>query len=432
MPTFDDVLRELHNKEGVIMNDTDNLIEINSKRQFVVPSDYNLIIAYAGDVNSQIVTFKLPRSHEGHDLSKCGIKGIKWKNLSSNNEDWSALSDTTVADGDINNYQYLQWIVPPAAFTEAGNLEVSISLYDFQGSRLAFAWNTATFSGFKVEKSLSSVGHSVNDIQQPAPNQILRVVEETHSIVAPVGFNRVIGTYGSENTSYIYFQSSPSLGGIELMDEGTIINIIAQLSGKTGQYEIDKSNLEFEYAEGTNGENLVRFKWLVPNKIMANSDQNTGTLSIALSITNSNKTWKTTPFSQLQLNSTLVYSTNKVLTDVPYNVLDANKANKELTPVTVGGIVLFKQMTAAGWESSDYVAESGEKVVYLPDEPNQGTREKIGDGINKVKDLPFVVDPTIPAWARQENFVYTLTEENLNQIIEALLNELPIAEEMER
>lgn len=431
MPTFDDVLRELHNKEGVIMNDTDNLIEINSKRQFVVPSDYDLVIAYAGDVNSQIVTFKLPRFHEGHDLSKCGIKGIKWKNLSSNNEDWSVLSNTTIVDGDINNYQYLQWIVPPAAFTEAGNLEVSISLYDFQGSRMAFAWNTATFSGFKVEKSLSSVGHSVNDIPQPASNQILRVVEETQSIVAPAGFNRVIGTYGSENTSYVYFQSSPSLGGINLMDEGTSINIIARLSGKTGQYEIDKSNLEFEYAEGTNGENLVRFKWLVPNKIMVNSDQNTGTLSIALSITNNNKTWKTNPFSQLQLNSTLIYSTDKVLSDETYNVIDAN-VNKELTPVTVGGIVLFKQMTAAGWEGSDYVAESGEKVVYLPDEANQGTREKIGDGINKVKDLPFVVDPTIPAWARQENFVYTLTEENLNQIITALLNELPIAEEMER
>ena len=431
MPTFDDILKELHNKEGVIMNDTDKLIEINSKRQFVVPSDYNLVIAYAGDVNSQIVTFKLPRFHEGHDLSKCGIKGIKWKNISSNNEDWSSLSDTTVADGDTNNYQYLQWTVPPAAFTRAGNLEVSISLYDFQGNRMAFAWNTTTFSGFKIEKSLSSVGHPINDILQPASNQILRVVEETHSIVAPSGFNRVIGTYGSENTSYVYFQSSPSLGGIELMDEGTSIKIIAQLSGKTGQYEIDKSNLEFEYAEGTNGENLVRFKWLVPNEIMVNSDQSTGTLSIALSITNNNKTWKTNPFSQLQLNSTLVYSTNKVLSDETYNVIDAN-VNKELTPITVGGIVLFKQMTAAQWEDSNYVAESGEKVVYLPDVANQGTREKIGDGVNKVKDLPFVVDPTIPAWAREENFVYTLTEENLSQIITALLNELPIAEEMER
>ena len=399
MPTFDDLIKELHNKEGVIMNDTDNLIEINSKRQFVIPSDYNLVIAYAGDVNSQIVTFKLPRFHEGHDLSKCGIKGIKWKNLSSNNEDWSTLSDTTVADGDTNNYQYLQWTVPPAAFTHAGNLEVSISLYDFQGNRMAFAWNTTTFSGFKIEKSLSSVGHPINDILQPASNQILRVVEETHSIVAPSGFNRVIGTYGSENTSYVYFQSSPSLGGIELMDEGTSIKIIAQLSGKTGQYEIDKSNLEFEYAEGTNGENLIRFKWLVPNEIMVNKDQNTGTLSIALSITNNNKTWKTNPFSQLQLNNTLIYSTDKVLSDKTYNVIDAN-VNKELTPVTVGGIVLFKQMTAAEWEESDYIALSGEKVIYLSDEINQGTREKIGDGTNKVKDLPFVVDPTVPDWAR--------------------------------
>lgn len=432
MSTFDELLNSLHGNVGVKMNDADNLIEINSKRQFVVPSDYNLVIAYAGDVNSQIVTFKLPRFHEGHDLSKCSVKGIKWKNLSSNNEDWSILSDTTVADGDTNNYQYLQWIVPPAAFTQAGNLEVSISLYDFQGIRMAFAWNTATFSGFKIEKSLSSVGHSVNDILQPAPNQILRVIEETHSIVAPAGFNRVIGTYGSENTSYVYFQSSPILGGIELANEGTTINIVAQLSGKTGQYEIDKSNLEFEYAEGTNGENLVRFKWLVPNTIMANSDQRTGILSIALSITNSNKTWKTNPFSQLQLNDTLVYSTDKVLSDEPYNVIDANKVDKELTPVTIGGIVLFKQMTAAGWEGSDYVAESGEKVIYLPDGINQGTREKIGDGINKVKDLPFTIDPTVPAWAREENFVYTLTEENLNQIITALLNELPIAEEMER
>ena len=87
--TFDALLKKLHQGRGASLQDTDNkVISIDEKRRFVVPEGYNLELAYEGDVNSQIVTFCLPKIYEGHDLVSCDVKGIKWKNKSSGNEDW--------------------------------------------------------------------------------------------------------------------------------------------------------------------------------------------------------------------------------------------------------------------------------------------------------------------------------------------------------
>ena len=81
---FDAALQLLH--DNATMQDTDSMIEINNKRQFVVPSDFDTVIAYEGDANSQIVTFKCVRYADGHDLSKCLKKILRWKNLSSKTE----------------------------------------------------------------------------------------------------------------------------------------------------------------------------------------------------------------------------------------------------------------------------------------------------------------------------------------------------------
>jgi hypothetical protein len=92
--TFDDLIKELHSgKGGAELVDTEPTpVMVDSKRHFVIPENYNTILAYEGDVNSQIINFKLPRHHEGHDLSLCTFKALRWKNLTSNIEDWSTLT----------------------------------------------------------------------------------------------------------------------------------------------------------------------------------------------------------------------------------------------------------------------------------------------------------------------------------------------------
>lgn len=54
--------------------------------------------------------------------------------------------------------------------------------------------------------------------------------------------------------------------------------------------------------------------------------------------------------------------------------------------------VIHKCETEADWELSSYIPDEGEIVTYKIDENFSYERVKLGDGINKVKDLPFVND----------------------------------------
>ena len=63
----------------------------------------------------------------------------------------------------------------------------------------------------------------------------------------------------------------------------------------------------------------------------------------------------------------------------------------------VKGKIIFKHQTAAEWDNSNngagaqYVPDVGERVLYDPDVEHPYTREKFGDGVHIVKDLPFSV-----------------------------------------
>jgi hypothetical protein len=76
-------------------SDSSLTISIDEKRKFVIPNNYNTIIAYENDVNSQIITFDCPARHENHDLTQCNNKKLRWKNLSSLIE---GMSDLVAAD----------------------------------------------------------------------------------------------------------------------------------------------------------------------------------------------------------------------------------------------------------------------------------------------------------------------------------------------
>ena len=98
MANFDSILAGIH--AGVVkIEDKDDVITISDKRTFEVASDYNTVLAYAGDVNSQIVTFEIPESHEGHDLSQCECKKLKWKNKGSGAELFTYVVNWQATDG---------------------------------------------------------------------------------------------------------------------------------------------------------------------------------------------------------------------------------------------------------------------------------------------------------------------------------------------
>ena len=204
MANFDDILKNLH--DSATLEDTEILtpIVVTSNRTFEVPNGYNLILAYAGDVNSQIVTFQFPKFHEKHDLSKCQKKKIKWKNLTSGTEGRSNLK---VIDDSSEDKWTASWEVPPEIMTAASVIEIGISLYDIypDSNLIAFSWNTATFRGFSVSESFSEVGDVWDEGYYPAKNEILNISVDNRNIVAPSGYNSVIANFGDIGISKVFF-----------------------------------------------------------------------------------------------------------------------------------------------------------------------------------------------------------------------------------
>ena len=58
MANFDTILAGLHDESVLSDNYAENgYITIDESRNFKLPENYNTVLAYSGDVNSQIVTF---------------------------------------------------------------------------------------------------------------------------------------------------------------------------------------------------------------------------------------------------------------------------------------------------------------------------------------------------------------------------------------
>ena len=288
---FDALLESLHqNKNETKLVESElNPIVVNNKRQFIVPTDYNTVIAYEGDVNSQLITFELPVKHEGHNLSNCSIKKLYWKNLSSNIEGVADLKQLSAN----NEKQLLQWAVPPEAFSQAGTLELSISIQDTYNGSVGFAWNTATLSSLTVAKTMNSVSYNF-----PPRDEILTIDEDTRQIIAPIGYNNVVAFQGDVGIGKVYFLVKRYIKNIDLMSSTIKLHYQADNLVKTSElskieYTPELSN---RYQEG-----MVLLTWNVPDGKNELIQTYYGLLVISLEISSGFKKWHTETYSDLEI-----------------------------------------------------------------------------------------------------------------------------------
>ena len=311
MKSFDEILGNLQNHASgytQMIDSEPQAITVTAQRKFQVPEGYDLVLAYAGDVNSQIVTFALPKTHEGHDLTKCSYKRIKWKNLASGAEGTSKPEDDSTGAT-----MKLKWEVPPELMTQAGVIEIAISIYDISANgTIAFSWNTATFSEFRVENSFAHVGSSWTGGDMPAKNEILNIDTETRQIVAPVGYNAAFCNYGDIGTAKIFFALDKKIQDINIFNENTNIYINVRFGTDTTEWlKINKENNLQPYAENAD---KVLMRWDVPPEISNNEYGYIGKIEISLKIevtdgTTINKRWVSSSFSQLAIDPSLLTTT---------------------------------------------------------------------------------------------------------------------------
>lgn len=324
MANFDAILNKLHNSATLSDTEADTPIIITTKRTFEVPQEYNTIIAHEGDVNSQVITFRLPLMHENHNLSECAYKRLKWKNNKSLIEGTSNLA-IKIADESTLTFDVI-WEIPPEAFTEAGVLEISISLYDISEGKIAFSWNTPTFTGFTIGPAFTAIGEdTLTDIYVPAADEILSINDESRQIVMPVGYNNVFCNYGDIGTSTVYFRTKRKIKGIDLTQAVVEINVgFADVMTKYSTAAAEPC-LFVETRTISPDTGLVDLIWKVPSDITFNDREYTGNITISFIFTENNKKWISQPFDKLNIGQSFITTTESPVapsTDWIYSEID--------------------------------------------------------------------------------------------------------------
>lgn len=366
MVSFDEMLDSLHSglNDTGLLTDPKEVIVINEKRQFILPSNFNSTIGYEGDVNSQIITFDLPSTIEGHELSECSHKIIKWSNLQNGLEGRSKLKPI---EGASDGRQFLQWNIEPDVFARAGTIQITISFQDIVNEKIAFQWNTASFSGLVVAAIAADVGFS-----EPAENEVLFINEETRRIVAPQGYNNTVCNYGDIDVSKIYFRTKRKIKGIDLLGANTIAKIRCNLNGDIYVYDTNGENLKITpyTIEVDEIDGLVNITWQVPMEITNNKQNYAGSFSIEVDFETDEpkRVWRTNTYTGFIIGSDVFQAAEDYLKNPDkYYVLDGELYKDNVAYTVIGGTYLVKKFTEGSGiplQDREIVAEYDENKTY--------------------------------------------------------------------
>ena len=308
MANFDSILASLHDSAILIDEQADSPIVITSRRTYEVPQNYDLVLGYAGDVNSQIVTFELPNTHETHSLSLCANKKLKWKNLASGAE---GVSNLIIKEKGEEPWT-AAWEVPAESMTVAGQLEIAISLYALSDGKTAFAWNTPPYKGFSIGEGFIKVADVLENDSIPSKDEILIVDIESRNIIAPVGYNYIMCSYGDIGIAKIFFEINQYIRGINLLDEATKVYVNVAYQTITAE-PFRVTNIKPMFASVDNKKsNKVLITWDVPDVLTNNAEGYTGIISISLKIEVDNeqgnlaKRWSTSSFGKLTIGPSVL------------------------------------------------------------------------------------------------------------------------------
>jgi hypothetical protein len=117
---------------------------LDEKTHAIAPEEgFNTLIGLTNEINTNMVTFKTLGTIEGHQIATCDHAVVKWHNLASGEKGCDDLNIEA-----LEGQSLLSWIVPVEAMTKAGNLKVSISIYDedeTNSNRITFRWNSLPY-----------------------------------------------------------------------------------------------------------------------------------------------------------------------------------------------------------------------------------------------------------------------------------------------
>jgi hypothetical protein len=134
-----DILANNHSQLADSTDATSHLILDGNTRQITAGSTFHSLIGTTDDINTNIITFRVPAQIEGHRVLDCQHKVVKWHNLISGEkgisglyseagEDSSTTLDPNTGEEIITKSEVLllEWAVPNEALTTAGTVKISL------------------------------------------------------------------------------------------------------------------------------------------------------------------------------------------------------------------------------------------------------------------------------------------------------------------
>ena len=290
---FDELIAGIHHSGNIISDNEPAIIIDGYKRTLTPEAGFNTQIAVTNDYNTNEITFKCDKIVDGHDLSACNNKAIKWHNPTSNMMGSDKLE---IVNSDDSTFT-LTWHVPPEATTRAGTLRIAICFCDVDNNdKIIYKWNSLVYNGLQVAQGMDNIA-----ITGVPLSNIIDVNVYDRTITLPADYNTTIGIQGAPGATVLTFRCNRYLNDWDFLEDGTIGYILYSINKEQKKSEI-KTIRTIESLSGNTTDDFIEFDWKVPDDIFNQS----GGLIIAISFVSiEKKFWRTKELSTLSIEPSL-------------------------------------------------------------------------------------------------------------------------------
>ena len=159
--------------------DVEDAIIVNVEtRDFTIDENFHRIIGVVDEHNSEVVSFKITRYVEHHDISECAEHKVFWRNVDTQASGYYLLKkDKDIHLSDDESAVILGWKIDKKVTAAAGNIEFALQILDY-GSDLEVTYelNTRKGQGLEIVEGFEGKG-DVGII--PEPRKVGVVVSDT-------------------------------------------------------------------------------------------------------------------------------------------------------------------------------------------------------------------------------------------------------------
>lgn len=134
--------------------DMENHFEINGSSRFIKETSETKLVVVQGDHKSEVLTFKMPRYIDGHDMTLCNKIRIHYINLDTKTNNKSAdvyeVTDLALCEECEDEILIFTWEIEAPATKYSGSLAFLVKFECTEGDSILYQWNTARYVGVNV------------------------------------------------------------------------------------------------------------------------------------------------------------------------------------------------------------------------------------------------------------------------------------------